>query len=43
MEAEKKLGKVTLAPEVLLTIVEQAVLETDGVSRLYGKWPAPRW
>ncbi|MGQ9517637.1 MAG: Asp23/Gls24 family envelope stress response protein [Anaerolineae bacterium] len=39
MEAEKKLGKVTLAPEVLLTIVEQVVLETDGVTRLYGKWP----
>lgn len=39
MHAEKNMGRVTIAPEVLLTIVEEAVLSTDGVARLHGKWP----
>ena len=39
MQADSRLGKVTVAPEVLLTIVQQTVLSTDGVVRLYGKWP----
>lgn len=39
MESERELGKVVVAPEVLLTIVRQTALETEGVARLYGKWP----
>lgn len=39
MEAESKLGTVTIAPEVLLTIVRQTALSVDGVVRLHGKWP----
>jgi len=39
MEAERKMGTVTVAPEVLLTIVRQTALSVDGVMRLYGKWP----
>jgi len=39
MEAERKIGTVTVAPEVLLTIVRQTALSVEGVMRLYGKWP----
>jgi uncharacterized alkaline shock family protein YloU len=39
MQAEGKLGRVTVAPEVLLTIVQQTALATPGVVRLCGTWP----
>jgi len=39
MQSDSKLGKVTVAPEVLLTIVQQTAHSIDGVVRLYGKWP----
>jgi len=39
MESESKLGRVAVAPEVLLTIVRQTVLNTPGIVRLCGTWP----
>jgi len=39
MQADSRLGRVIVAPEVLLTIVRQTVLSTEGVARLYSKWP----
>ncbi len=39
MQSEGKLGRVTVAPEVLITIVQQTVLATPGVARLSGTWP----
>jgi uncharacterized alkaline shock family protein YloU len=39
MESESKLGKVMVAPEVLLTVVRQTTLSIDGVVELYGTWP----
>jgi uncharacterized alkaline shock family protein YloU len=39
MQAEGKLGRVTVAPEVLLTIIQKTVLSVDGVARLYSTWP----
>jgi uncharacterized alkaline shock family protein YloU len=39
MQAESKLGRVTVAPEVLLTIIQKTVLSVDGVARLYSTWP----
>jgi uncharacterized alkaline shock family protein YloU len=39
MEADSKLGRVIVAPEVLLTIVRQTVLSSEGVTRLHRTWP----
>ena len=39
MQANGELGRVTVAPEVLLTIVRQTTLSVDGVARLYATWP----
>jgi len=39
MQAEGKLGKVVVAPEVLLTMIRQTVLSTPGVAHFYATWP----
>lgn len=39
MQADSKTGKVVVAPEVLLTIVQQTVLSSPGVIRLFATWP----
>jgi len=39
MQADSRLGKVVVAPEVLVTIVQQTVLATPGVVKLHGHWP----
>jgi len=39
MQSESKLGRVTVAPEVLLTIIQKTVLSVDGVARLYSTFP----
>ncbi len=35
---EEKLGKVTIAPEVLITIARLTALSTPGVARMGGTW-----
>jgi uncharacterized alkaline shock family protein YloU len=39
MQSEGKLGQVVMAPEVLLTIVRETVLSTEGVVCLHRQWP----
>jgi uncharacterized alkaline shock family protein YloU len=39
MQSESSVGKVVMAPEVLLTIVRETVLSTEGVLRLHSTWP----
>jgi uncharacterized alkaline shock family protein YloU len=39
MQSDAKLGRVSVAPEVLLTIVREAAMGTEGVARLHGSFP----